>query len=50
MGGIGETRYREGCQVDHLSELEVATETGNHVTCSPDRNAELFRMMLAGRV
>ena len=48
VGGIGETSYREGCQVDHVSELEVVTATGDHVTCSPDRNAELFRMMLAG--
>ena len=47
-GGIGKTSYREGCQVDHVSELEVVTATGDHVTCSPDRNAELFRMMLAG--
>ena len=48
VGGIGETSYREGCQVDHVSELDVVTATGDHVTCSPDRNAELFRMMLAG--
>jgi cytokinin dehydrogenase len=48
VGGIGETSYREGCQVDHVSELDVATAAGDHVTCSPERNDELFRMMLAG--
>jgi cytokinin dehydrogenase len=48
VGGIGETSYREGCQVDHVSELDVVTATGDHVTCSLERNDELFRMMLAG--
>jgi cytokinin dehydrogenase len=48
VGGIGETSYREGCQVDHVSELDVVTASGEHVTCSPERNEELFRMMLAG--
>ena len=48
VGGIGETSYREGCQVDHVSELDVVTAAGDHLTCSAERNDELFRMMLAG--
>jgi cytokinin dehydrogenase len=48
VGGIGETSYRDGCQVDHVSELDVVTAAGDRLTCSPDRNDELFRMMLAG--
>src|SRR5215470_16978977 len=36
VGGIGETSYREGCQVDHVSELDVVTASGEHVTCSPE--------------
>ena len=48
VGGIGETSYREGCQVDHVSELDVVTATGDRVTCSPERNDELFHMTLAG--
>src|SRR5215203_5857057 len=47
VGGIGETSYREGCQVDHVSEIDVVTATGDHVTCSPEQNKELFCMMLA---
>ena len=34
VGGIGETSYREGCQVDHVSELDVVTAAGDHLTCS----------------
>jgi cytokinin dehydrogenase len=48
VGGIGETSYREGCQVDHVSELDVVTAAGDYVTCSPEKHDELFRMMLAG--
>ena len=48
VGGIGETSYRDGCQVDHVSELDVVTASGDLVTCSQERDDELFRMMLAG--
>ena len=48
VGGIGETSYRDGCQIDHVSELDVVTATGEFMTCSRERNDELFRMMLAG--
>jgi cytokinin dehydrogenase len=48
VGGIGETSYRDGCQVDHVSELDVVTASGDQVTCSAQHEDELFRMMLAG--
>jgi cytokinin dehydrogenase len=47
-GGIGETSYRLGAQVDHVLELEVVTGAGDLVTCSPSRQSELFKMVLAG--
>jgi cytokinin dehydrogenase len=48
VGGMGETGYRFGAQVDHVRELDVVTGTGDLVTCSPDRKPELFAMTLAG--
>jgi FAD/FMN-containing dehydrogenase len=48
VGGMGETGYRFGAQVDHVRELDVVTGTGELVTCAPDREPELFAMMLAG--
>lgn len=48
VGGIGETSYRDGCQVDQVTELDVVTGAGELVTCSPERNSELFHMALAG--
>jgi cytokinin dehydrogenase len=48
VGGIGETSYRYGAQVDNVVELDVVTGASELVTCSPERNSELFRMMLAG--
>jgi cytokinin dehydrogenase len=48
VGGIGETTYRYGAQVDNILELDVVTGAGELITCSPERNDELFRMTLAG--
>src|SRR5262245_16942631 len=48
VGGIGETSYRYGAQVDNVRELDVVTGAGELVTCSAERNDELFRMTLAG--
>ena len=48
VGGIGETSYRHGAQVDNVLELDVVTGAGELTTCSPERNDELFRMTLAG--
>jgi cytokinin dehydrogenase len=48
VGGIGETSYRLGAQVDHVLELDVVTGAGDLVTCSSSRHSELFHMALAG--
>ena len=48
VGGIGETSYRYGAQVDNVFELDVVTGAGELMTCSPERNDELFYMTLAG--
>jgi cytokinin dehydrogenase len=48
VGGMGETSYRLGAQVDHALDLDVVTGTGEFVTCSHERNNELFHMVLAG--
>jgi cytokinin dehydrogenase len=47
-GGVGETSYRLGAQVDHVLEMDVVTGAGDFVTCSPSRHSELFYMVLAG--
>ncbi|MBX9775332.1 MAG: FAD-binding protein [Xanthobacteraceae bacterium] len=48
VGGTGETGYRHGAQVDNVVELDVVTGAGELLTCSLERNRELFEMTLAG--
>jgi hypothetical protein len=48
VGGVGETSYRLGAQVDHVSEMDVVTGKGNLVTSAPERQSELFHSMSAG--
>jgi cytokinin dehydrogenase len=48
VGGIGETSYRFGAQVDHVVELDVVTGKGDFITCSASSEPELFAMVLAG--
>jgi cytokinin dehydrogenase len=48
VGGIGETSYRHGAQVDHVIELDVVTGNGELTRCSREENSELFDMTLAG--
>ena len=48
VGGTGEMTHRYGTQVDNVLELDVVTGTGELMTCSPERNNELFQMVLAG--
>jgi len=48
VGGIGETSYRFGTQVDHVLGLDVVTGTGQLITCSDEKDGELFNMVLAG--
>lgn len=47
-GGFGVTSYNQGLQVDHVQELEVVTGDGQIVTCSDERNNDLFNAMLGG--
>jgi cytokinin dehydrogenase len=48
VGGIGGTSHRHGAQVDNVLELDVVTGTGDRVTCSPSKNANLFHAVLSG--
>jgi FAD/FMN-containing dehydrogenase len=48
VGGIGNTSHHYGAQVDNVTELDVVTGDGRLVTCSPDRESELFNMVLGG--
>lgn len=48
VGGIGGASHHYGAQVDAVLELQVATGTGQLVTCSLTSNAELFNAALAG--
>ena len=47
-GGFGVTTYNLGLQVDHVQELEVVIGDGEIVTCSDERNGDLFNAMLGG--
>ena len=46
--GFGGATGREGFQVDHVLELEVVTGQGELVTCSNERNSDLFNAVLSG--
>jgi FAD/FMN-containing dehydrogenase len=48
VGGIGGTTSQYGMQSDNVVELDVVTGTGEQVTCSPHRNADLFDAVRAG--
>jgi cytokinin dehydrogenase len=41
-GGMGETSYRYGGQIDQVAELDVVTGAGDLVTCSPRYNSHLY--------
>ena len=47
-GGFHASTWREGFQVDHVLELQVVTGHGQLVTCSDERNSDLFNAVLAG--
>jgi cytokinin dehydrogenase len=47
-GGFGVTTYNLGLQVDHVQELEVVTGNGQIITCSDERDRDLFNAMLGG--
>jgi FAD/FMN-containing dehydrogenase len=48
-GGLGNTSHVHGAQVDTVEELDVVTGDGRLVTCSAERERELFEMVLAGQ-
>jgi cytokinin dehydrogenase len=48
-GGIGLATPRYGALVDNVTDLDVVTGDGRLVTCSPERESELFEMVLAGQ-
>lgn len=48
VGGLGGTSQRYGSQADNVKWLQVVTGTGELVTCSRDRNRELFEAVLVG--
>jgi FAD/FMN-containing dehydrogenase len=47
-GGFHASTWHQGFQVDHVLELQVVTGTGELVTCSDERNSDLFNAMLGG--
>jgi cytokinin dehydrogenase len=42
VGGLGGTSFRAGTQTSHVRELTVVTGTGDVVTCSAERETDLF--------
>jgi FAD/FMN-containing dehydrogenase len=48
IAGIGVASFRYGTQGDQVAELDVVTGTGELVTCSPEREPDLFWSVVAG--
>ncbi len=48
VGGVGGTTSAFGVQSDNVIDMDVVTGTGEHVTCSPSTNADLFNAVRAG--
>ena len=48
MAGLGVASFRYGTQADNVLELQVVTGAGEIVTCSPERNRELFDVVRCG--
>ncbi|MET7568590.1 FAD-binding protein [Streptomyces sp. NPDC005492] len=47
-GGFGAASHRYGAVTDWVREVEVVTGTGELLTCSPERQPDLFYAVLAG--
>lgn len=48
VAGLGISSFREGCQGDNVLEMEVVTGAGDVVTCSPERERDLFDAVRSG--
>jgi cytokinin dehydrogenase len=48
VGGYGGTTWRDGFQTDHVLELQLVTGQGKILTCSEERNSDLFNAALGG--
>ncbi|HEX6852503.1 MAG TPA: FAD-binding protein [Candidatus Polarisedimenticolaceae bacterium] len=48
MAGIGVASFKYGSQGDNVAEMDVVTGDGSVVTCSPERNEDLFWGVVAG--
>jgi FAD/FMN-containing dehydrogenase len=48
VGGLGCTSQHHGSVADNVEELDVVTGDGRLITCSRERQRELFEMVLAG--
>jgi FAD/FMN-containing dehydrogenase len=48
IAGIGVASFRHGTQGDQVAELDVVTGKGDLVTCSPERDPDLFWSVIAG--
>jgi FAD/FMN-containing dehydrogenase len=46
--GYGGTTWRDGFQTDHVLELQLVTGQGKIISCSDDRDSELFNAALGG--
>ncbi|CAN6237577.1 unnamed protein product [Urochloa humidicola] len=46
--GIGGQAFRHGPQIANVDELDIVTGTGEMVTCSRDKNSDLFFAVLGG--
>ncbi|CAO2037714.1 unnamed protein product [Urochloa humidicola] len=46
--GIGGQAFRHGPQIANVEELDIVTGTGEMVTCSRDKNSDLFFAVLGG--
>ncbi|PAN23608.1 hypothetical protein PAHAL_4G104400 [Panicum hallii] len=47
-GGIGGQAFRHGPQISSVHELDVVTGMGEMITCSPDKDSDLFFAALGG--
>ncbi|XP_030515232.1 cytokinin dehydrogenase 3-like [Rhodamnia argentea] len=46
--GISGEAFRYGPQINNVYEMDVITGTGDFMTCSPEKNSELFYSVLGG--